>query len=122
MLTFPADSSIIIVIMDQKNSRIPTIFVVLGVTGDLTAKKIAPALFSLYEKKMLPPKFEFVGVSRRDWSDRDLQDHIRAILHVKAPHASEKSIEGFLKLVTYGKIRFDALDDYAALNDKLKAI
>jgi len=107
--------------MDIKNSRIPTIFVVLGVTGDLTAKKIAPALFNLHQKGMLPPKFEFVGVSRRDWTDADLRDHIRAILHVKAPDASEKSINSFLKLVTYGKISFDKLADYEVLNDKLRA-
>jgi glucose-6-phosphate 1-dehydrogenase len=108
--------------IDQKNSRIPTVFVVLGVTGDLTAKKIAPALFNLYEKKMLPAKFQFVGVSRRDWGDAELREHIRAILHVKAPHASEASIEKFLKLVTYGKIRFDTPGDYEVLNDKLRAI
>jgi glucose-6-phosphate 1-dehydrogenase len=108
--------------MNSKNYRIPTIFVVLGVTGDLTAKKIAPALFSLYEKKLLPPKFEFVGVSRREWDDHDLREHIRAILHVKAAHASEKSINGFLKLVTYGKVQFDKLTDYEVLADKLKAI
>ncbi len=105
-----------------KKSRIPTIFVVLGVTGDLTAKKIAPALFNLYERGALPSRFEFVGVSRRDWSNDDLKEHIRAILHVKAPHATEKSIDGFLKLVTYGKVHFDKLSDYEALADKLKAI
>jgi glucose-6-phosphate 1-dehydrogenase len=108
--------------MDQKKSRIPTIFVVLGVTGDLTAKKIAPALFNLFEKNMLPPKFEFVGVSRREWGDTELREHIRAILHVKAPDASDASIEKFLKLVTYGKIRFDTAGDYEVLNDKLRAI
>lgn len=108
--------------MTQKNYHIPTIFVVLGVTGDLTAKKIAPALFNLHEKGMLPQKFEFVGVSRRDWTDADLKEHIRAILHVKAPHASEKSIDGFLKLVRYGKVHFDKLSDYEVLNDTLRAI
>ena len=121
-LAFLDYSYIIRVLMNKKASLIPTIFVVLGVTGDLTAKKIAPALFNLHEKKMLPPKFEFVGVSRRDWTDDDLKNHIRAILHVKAPHASEKSIESFLKLMKYGKVRFDTPGDYEALNDELKAI
>jgi glucose-6-phosphate 1-dehydrogenase len=108
--------------MDPKKYRIPTIFVILGVTGDLTAKKIAPALFNLHEKGMLPPKFEFVGVSRRDWTDDDLREHIRAILHVKVPQASEKSIESFLKTVSYGKVHFDKLSDYEVLQDTLRAI
>jgi glucose-6-phosphate 1-dehydrogenase len=108
--------------MSKKNSHIPTIFVVLGVTGDLTAKKIVPALFNLHEKKALPPKFEFVGVSRRDWNDEQLREHVRAILHVKAPHASERAIDSFLKLITYAKVRFDAREDYVALRDRLQKI
>ena len=46
----------------NKNPELPTIFVVLGATGDLMAKKIVPALFSLHEKKMLPEKFRLLGV------------------------------------------------------------
>ncbi len=106
----------------EQNTRIPTIFVVLGVTGDLTAKKIAPALFNLFEANRLPPKFEFVGVSRRDWTDEDLRNHLRAILHVKAPNAPEHSIDSFLKLATYGKVRFDEPGDYAELSEKLRGI
>jgi glucose-6-phosphate 1-dehydrogenase len=109
-------------IKDSHNSRIPTIFVVLGVTGDLTAKKIAPALFNLHEKGMLSQKFEFVGVGRRDWVDEDLKEHIRAILHVKAPQSSEKSIDSFLRSISYGKVRFDTPGDYKNLKDQLKNI
>lgn len=108
--------------MASPNFKIPTIFVVLGVTGDLTAKKIVPALFNLHEKKELPQQFELVGVSRRDWNDENLRDHIRAILRAKAPHASEASVASFLKLTTYGKIRFDEQPDYVELAAKLKAI
>lgn len=108
--------------MKQENHTIPTILIVLGATGDLMAKKIAPALFSLFEKKMLPPHFALLGVSRRDWNDGDLREHIRAILAVKAPHASPGAIDEFLKMVAYQKVTFDEFDDYQGLSGRLKQI
>ncbi len=108
--------------MVSSEKNIPTILVVLGATGDLMAKKIVPALFSLHEKKELPDKFKLVGVSRRDWTDEDLKDHVRAILKVKAPHASRASVDSFLKLAIYHKVTFDKLEDHVTLNEKLKEI
>jgi glucose-6-phosphate 1-dehydrogenase len=107
---------------NKKNSGIPTIFVVLGATGDLMTKKIVPALFNLHEKKELPSRFELVGVSRRDWTDADFKEHVKTILGVKAPNASRASIDSFLKLTTYHKISFETPENYVALGEKLKKI
>ena len=108
--------------MNTQKSHLPTTFVILGVTGDLMTKKIAPALFNLYERGMLPAHFRLVGVSRRDWTDDDLKRHIQAILEVKIKHASPASVQSFLKTVIYHKITFDAFADYVALGDALKKI
>ena len=99
----------------NNNPAIPTVFVVLGATGDLMTKKIVPALFSLHEKKMLPEKFRLLGVSRRPWADGDFRDHVRTILEVKAPGAKTASVESFLKLVAYHKLAFHERADYDAL-------
>jgi len=104
----------------QEKQNIPTILVVLGATGDLMTKKIVPALFNLHEKRQLPDNFQLLGVSRRDWNDDDLRRHIRAILEVKAPHASSASVKSFLNLATYHKITFDAPGDYRGLKDRLQ--
>src|ERR1700691_4647836 len=101
--------------MNDSPSPLPTTFIVLGVTGDLMTKKIAPALFNLHERGLLPAHFRLVGVSRRDWTDEDLKRHIRAILEVKVKNASPASVASFLKTVVYHKITFDAFADYVAL-------
>ncbi|HEX4103865.1 MAG TPA: glucose-6-phosphate dehydrogenase [Candidatus Paceibacterota bacterium] len=101
------------------SSTVPTVLVVLGATGDLMTKKIAPALFALHEAKKLPPYFELVGVSRRHWHDDELRKHVREILAVKAPDASKRSVESFLSLMRYHKIEFNMLEDYKALKDTL---
>ena len=85
-------------------------------------KKIVPALFSLHEKKELPPKFELVGVSRREWTDGDFRNHVKAILDVKASDAPAASVDSFLNLTAYHKIIFEHADDYVALGEKLGKI
>jgi len=106
----------------NENINVPSIFVVLGATGDLMAKKIVPALFNLHLKKSLPRDFRLIGVSRRDWKDEDMKRHVEAILSVKASDSPHESVESFLKLVTYHKLSFDAHDHYLALKDELKKI
>lgn len=58
----------------------PTIFVAFGVTGDLMRQKILPELFSLHSRAVLPENFQIIGVSRRDWSNHDVQTYVRNVL------------------------------------------
>ena len=106
----------------NNNSTIPTIFVVLGATGDLMTKKIVPALFSLHEKKKLPPKFKLLGVSRREWTDGDFRDHVRSILDVKAPERESRVGGIVLEACGYHKLTFHERGDYDALETTLKNI
>ena len=39
----------------------PTIFVIFGATGDLSRRKLIPALFDLYEKGFLSGEFKIIG-------------------------------------------------------------
>jgi glucose-6-phosphate 1-dehydrogenase len=106
----------------MKQNNHPTIFVVLGATGDLMAKKIVPALFRLYENGCLPEKFKLLGVARRDWSDDHFKDHVKSILSVKIPDASEKKINAFLEIASYQKLTFEERGDYKGLGEELARI
>jgi glucose-6-phosphate 1-dehydrogenase len=44
----------------------PTTMVIFGASGDLTKRKLVPALYSLARDRLLPPVFNVVGVARRD--------------------------------------------------------
>ena len=44
------------------------ILVIFGASGDLTYRKLIPALFDLYKQNLLPDKFAVLGVSRSDFS------------------------------------------------------
>lgn len=97
---------------------IPTTFVVFGATGDLMARKIAPALFRLFEQKQLPVGFRLIGFARRDWSNEVFRDHLRGILsgHVEG---SAADVDAFVSLCTYVRGDFVHPDGYETLKESL---
>ena len=61
---------------DPRDKRLPRIagpcgMVLFGVTGDLSRKKLMPAIYDLANRGLLPPGFCLVGFARRDWADQD---------------------------------------------------
>lgn len=61
---------------DRRLNRIagPSALVIFGVTGDLSRKKLMPAVYDLANRGLLPPGFALVGFARRDWQDQDFAD------------------------------------------------
>ncbi|HEX6656118.1 MAG TPA: hypothetical protein VF153_07910, partial [Candidatus Limnocylindria bacterium] len=55
----------------------PCTMVICGATGDLTERKLGPALYNLLLGGFLPPEFTVVGFARREMSDDDFRDHLR---------------------------------------------
>ena len=58
---------------DYRLNRIagPSSLVIFGVTGDLSRKKLMPAVYDLANRGLLPPGFALVGFARREWTNED---------------------------------------------------
>ncbi|MCU1665850.1 MAG: glucose-6-phosphate dehydrogenase, partial [Pseudonocardia sp.] len=61
---------------DPRDKRLPRIagpcsLVIFGVTGDLSRKKLMPAIYDLANRGLLPPGFALTGFARRDWDTQD---------------------------------------------------
>jgi len=56
----------------------PTVFVIFGGTGDLNARKLAPALYNLYLEGWLPEQFALIGTGRTKLSDEEFQGRMLA--------------------------------------------
>jgi glucose-6-phosphate 1-dehydrogenase len=61
---------------DKRDKRMPRIagpcgIVIFGVTGDLSRKKLMPAIYDLANRGLLPASFALIGFARRDWADED---------------------------------------------------
>jgi glucose-6-phosphate 1-dehydrogenase len=107
----------------ESSKNIPTVFIIFGATGDLMAKKIAPALLNLYISGKFPKLFKIIAFSRRDLTLSDFQEHLRTILkNHKDKRIKTNDIEDFLQYFIYQKGNFDTVDAYNALSEKLGRI
>src|SRR6202012_1578540 len=103
----------------KQNERVPDpcIVVIFGASGDLTKRKLLPALFHLKQQNLLPEDFAVVGVARRDISATfgpDMQD---GLLKGGGVDAGDSALKPFMDKVKYFATNFD--DD--AGFEKLKA-
>jgi glucose-6-phosphate 1-dehydrogenase len=55
----------------------PTVFVIFGGAGDLSWRKLIPALYNLYLDKWLPEKFLIIGTGHRHTHDEEFRQHLR---------------------------------------------
>jgi len=63
--------------LQQERTPEPQIIVIFGASGDLTQRKLVPALYKLRRGRRIPPETTIVGVARRDWSDDFFREHMR---------------------------------------------
>ncbi len=69
----------------------PCAFVIFGASGDLTRRKLFPALYSLAYRRLLPEHFAVVGVARSDESDDDFRTRMEEAVreHARDPFRDE---------------------------------
>jgi glucose-6-phosphate 1-dehydrogenase len=90
---------------DPQDRRLPRIagpcgLVIFGVTGDLSRKKLMPAIYDLANRGLLPPGFALTGFARRDWADQDFAQVVYESVkeHARTPFREEvwkQLAEGF---------------------------
>jgi glucose-6-phosphate 1-dehydrogenase len=101
----------------------PFTLIVLGVTGDLAARKILPALYGLWRGGHFPPEFAIVGVGRREKTDDEFRSDVRGDLarfgHEKP---ADKCWAPLAEKLSYLRADFQAnLDELAAGIRQLEA-
>ena len=108
----------------QGNERIPEpgILVIFGASGDLTKRKLLPALFHLRQNKLLPKEFAIVGVARRPLGDEFAQDMKQGIVEFGGADASDPILADFVSHISYFPLNFDDASHYAALDKELDRI
>jgi glucose-6-phosphate 1-dehydrogenase len=52
----------------------PCVLVIFGASGDLTRRKIFPALYALAYRRLLPERFAVVGAARSEWTDDEFRE------------------------------------------------
>ncbi|MDJ0753240.1 MAG: glucose-6-phosphate dehydrogenase [Ardenticatenaceae bacterium] len=98
----------------------PTIIVIYGASGDLTHRKLMPALYNLWLKKRLPDPFFVIGLGRTDYSNTDFRQEMReAVAEFAAKVFTEEVWADFEGMLHYLSGNFTGPDPYPALTSKL---
>ena len=85
----------------------PCIVVIFGASGDLTKRKLLPALFHLEQQNLLPKDFAVVGVARRDLSATFAPDMQDGILKGGGVDSGDSKLKPFMERVKYFATNFD---------------
>ncbi len=103
--------------MERPKSQIIVIF---GASGDLTHRKLIPALLSLYRTDKLPEIFAILGVSRTEYSDSSYREFLQQKMaeHRKSEELPEGA-EAFLEKVYYHAMDPALPDGYPGLVERL---
>lgn len=92
--------------------------VIFGASGDLTARKLVPALYNLYKVGRLGKHFSVLGVARTGLSDDDFRQKMHEAL-IKFEQASGPELEAFCEHLYYQAVNTSDALDYAKLLPRL---
>jgi glucose-6-phosphate 1-dehydrogenase len=63
--------------LEDERGTLPTTLVIFGASGDLTQRKLVPAIYNLAVDGLLHPETSVIGVARKDWNDDSFRAHLR---------------------------------------------
>jgi glucose-6-phosphate 1-dehydrogenase len=102
----------------------PAAIVIFGASGDLTQRKIVPALYNLFLDRRLPETFVLVGFSRTTFSDASFCNHLRQGVDQfsRRGKSQDGDWQDFSSHITYMKADYDDSAAYAVLAGRLSEL
>jgi glucose-6-phosphate 1-dehydrogenase len=110
--------------MSEKGQQSPpAVIVIFGASGDLTRRKLVPALHSLARQERLAPQTRILGVARSDYSDRSFRERLRGGVEQYASDMEGADIAGLwaqeAERYSYLAGEYDAPEFYLRLKERL---
>lgn len=109
--------------LQQQRMPEPNIIVFFGASGDLTKRKLVPALYSLKRERKLPPELTIVGVARREWSDDYFREQMREGVEEFSDGVGAEALwQDFAQGLFYCPGDIDNPESYQKLKQRLEEI
>jgi glucose-6-phosphate 1-dehydrogenase len=106
--------------------RVPvphTVLVIFGASGDLSKRKLLPALYNLAHEGQLPERFALIGVSRSETSDDDFRKFAKESITEFSRHEPDADVlDALLERMRYIALTFDDADAYGDLAKALEEV
>jgi len=100
-------------------SLAPCTLVIFGASGDLTARKLIPAFYSLYLTDSLPEPFAVVGCSRTELSHDEFRERLKGII-AREDKVDPARWQGFAAKLFYHQVVYDSEESCQRLADYLR--
>jgi glucose-6-phosphate 1-dehydrogenase len=95
------------------------LLVIFGASGDLTKRKLIPALYDLYIGKQLPERFAIVGMSRSKNTDDEFRQRLREMAEQFSRHFKPEEWDGFAQMVHYHAADSTATEHYPGIKKRI---
>ncbi len=102
----------------------PAILVIFGASGDLTHRKLLPALFSLYKQELFSEEWAIVGVGRSQLTDIEYRQSVREDFdkYSEGEVFTPEQKEAFLNKLYFVSLNTSSSEEYRALSEKLAEV
>jgi glucose-6-phosphate 1-dehydrogenase len=99
----------------------PSIMVIFGATGDLSSKKLLPALYNLAKQRLLPAGFAVMGAAIDELSDDAFRKRATDVIteNSRTQPIDQAVLSSFLQAVFYEKVDFSKAENFRALQRRL---
>lgn len=104
------------------NEQLPTTIVIFGASGDLTQRKLIPALYNSFCKQRLPEKLLIVGFARRPWDDAAFREPLQSGAKEFSRAYDDASWRDFAERLRYFQGNLDVAEDYIRLGSFLQEL
>jgi glucose-6-phosphate 1-dehydrogenase len=110
--------------LSEYRSADPALMVIFGATGDLSGRKLLPALYNLARNRLLPAGFALIGAALDDISEDEFRkraaDHIRE--HSRTQPVDEETLQAFVRDTGYQRIDFNDSAGFERLGKRLEEL
>jgi glucose-6-phosphate 1-dehydrogenase len=102
----------------------PCVVVIFGASGDLTERKLVPALYYLARQRHLPASFAVVGAARTKLSEEEFRGKMREAVrrHLKVGDDEDEALQGFLEGFFYDTDQFTEVEAYERLRGVIEKL
>lgn len=110
--------------MNRNISKQPAsqVLVIFGASGDLTYRKLVPAVYSLMIQKMLPDRFAIVGIGRKEIDGEKFRQKMKEGIKLFSGEDDQKlkSLDEFTSMISYLRIEYSDIEGYNELKRRLE--
>ena len=99
---------------------ISTNLIIFGATGNLSTKKLFPALFELEKQNLLPSKIKILGLASQTLTNYEFTQLVKNEIAAKTENFNfiDKKLAGFMARINYLTVNFEEPTSFETLKDQ----